>query len=165
MKLLFVRHAKAEDVDPSRWQDDSLRPLTVKGKSRFARSVPGIQRLAPHLDQVFTSPYARALKTAQILCSHVDPREPIIDGRLAGHCDLEDLLELVQSLDASKTYALVGHDPVISQAPAALTNAKHIGDTSLKPGGVALIDSGLRIPEAGKCDLRAVIQPKDLQAS
>ena len=68
MKLLIVRHAKAYDPDADRWPDDSDRPLAAKGARRFTKSVDAIKALAPKTVRVISSPYARALRTAEILC-------------------------------------------------------------------------------------------------
>ena len=36
MLLLLVRHADAGDRDPAQWPDDTLRPLTDKGRKVHA---------------------------------------------------------------------------------------------------------------------------------
>lgn len=162
MKLLFVRHGKAEEPDFSRWPDDSLRPLSDKGERRFVKSVKRIRAIAPDTVRVFTSPYTRALRTAEILCSKAGWGEPIIDERLAGSAGVDDLLDLVQELDNSCTYAFVGHDPTISLAPATLIGAQSMLATPLKTGAIALVDTGYRHPEPGNGTLLSLVQPKTL---
>ena len=111
MKLLIVRHGKAHDADPRKWPDDSERPLTEKGERRFSKSVAAIKALAPEGAQVISSPYARALRTAEVLCEKSGWDGPQIDDRLSAHYGPDETLDLLQSLDQSGTYAIVGHDP------------------------------------------------------
>ncbi len=162
MKLLIVRHGKAHDPNPRRWPDDSVRPLTDKGERRFTRSVAAIKTLVAASDnvRVISSPYARALRTAEILCEKSGWSGPIIDERLSAHCGIDEALELLGTLDVSGTYAIVGHDPTFSFLPAFLIGANRLGATSLKTGAVALVDTGMATPVQGAGTLSALVQPK-----
>lgn len=162
MKLLIVRHGKAYDADPRHWPDDSQRPLTDKGKTRFTKSVPTIKALAPKKIRVISSPYVRALQTAEILCDEAGWDPPEIDERLSAHLGPAEAMELLQSLDVAGNYAIVGHDPTFSYLPAHLIGANRLGATILKTGAVALIDTGMAPPVAGAATLTALIQPKTL---
>ena len=162
MKLLIVRHGKAYDADPRRWPDDSQRPLTDKGERRFYKSVPAIKALVSASDsvRVFSSPYTRAFRTAEILCEKSGWDGPIVDERLSGHCGPEEALELLGSLDVSGTYVIVGHDPTFSFLPGHLIGSNRLGATVLKTGAVALVDTGIAPPVQGAGTLKALAQPK-----
>ena len=162
MKLLIVRHGKAYDPDPRQWPDDSDRPLTAKGARRFAKSVPAIKGLVKVSPRVISSPYERALRTAQILCEETGWGEVEIDDRLSAHFGPDDALDLLRSLDVTGTYAIVGHDPTFSFLPGYLIGADSLGATTIKPGGVALVDTQLVTPTKGSGTLTALIQPKSL---
>jgi phosphohistidine phosphatase len=162
MKLLIIRHGKAYDADSQRWPDDSERPLTKKGQRRFARSVPAIKALVKDAPRVISSPYERALRTAQILCEGAGWGEPEIDARLSAHFGPDDALDLLKSLDASGTYAIVGHDPTFSFLPGCLIGADRIGATALKTGAVALVDTGMAPAVPGAGTLKVLMQPKSL---
>ena len=162
MKLLIVRHGKAYDADPRRWPDDSKRPLTDAGADRFERSVPTIKKLAPKQIRVITSPYVRAMQTAKILCDVAGWDEPEIDERLSAHLGPDDALDLLQSLDVTGNYAIVGHDPTFSYLPGYLVGAKRSGATILKTGAVARVDTGMAPPVGGSGTLVALMQPKIL---
>jgi phosphohistidine phosphatase len=60
MDLYLVRHAIAGDADPSRWPNDSDRPLTPAGEKRFRRAARGLGRIVPKVDVVLSSTFARA---------------------------------------------------------------------------------------------------------
>ncbi len=162
MKLLIVRHGKAFDADPTRWPDDSDRPLTAKGERRIAKSAAAIKALVSGDVTVISSPYARALKTAEILCEKTGWNEPQIDDRLSAHHGPEEALELLQSLDIAGSYAIVGHDPTFSYLPGYLIGINRLGATELKTGAVALIETGTAPLVQGATTLTALIQPKTL---
>ena len=69
MRLLFIRHAIAEDRDE--WaksgRPDAERPLTDRGRDRMRRAARGLARLLPRPDLIATSPYLRAAETAAIV--------------------------------------------------------------------------------------------------
>ncbi len=162
MKLLIVRHAKAYDPDPRRWPDDSARPLTAKGARRFTASIAAIKKIAPKNVQVISSPYARAWRTAEILCQETGWQAPIADERLSAHLGPEEALDLLNSLDTTGNYAIVGHDPTFSYLPGYLIGATRYGATVLKTGAIAAIDTGIAPPVSGAGTLTALVQPKVL---
>lgn len=163
MKLLIVRHAKAYDPDPRKWPDDSDRPLTPKGERRFSKSVAAIAALAPEGAQVISSPYARALRTAEVLCEKSGWDGPEIDDRLSAHFGPDEALDLLQSLDDSGTYAIVGHDPTFSFLPGYLIGADRLGATTLKTGAVAVLETGAAPMVQGSATLTSLVQPKTLR--
>lgn len=160
MKLLFVRHGKAEEPSPQRWPDDSERPLTAAGADRFRRSVKRIARLAGGCDAVITSPYERAATTAAILSDAAGWPEPVVDARLSGTGDVDDMLAVASEQDGSGCYALVGHDPTISLCVSDVIGAPS-GSMGLKPGGVALVET-IGNPTMRRGYLIGLLQPKML---
>ena len=156
MRLLIVRHAKAEEASMAVWPDDALRPLTVAGADRFRRSVKRIVRLAGRCDAVITSPYERAAATAEILSDAAGWPEPVEDSRLVVGTSVREMLATVSGLDGSGCYALVGHDPGISLCVSDLLGAP-AGTILLKTGGVALVDL-----VGGRSELVGLLQPRML---
>jgi len=69
VRILVVRHGPAGDREE--WErtgkDDSLRPLTPKGKKEVRKAAAGLVRLIPSLDLIATSPWTRAAQTAEIV--------------------------------------------------------------------------------------------------
>ena len=62
-ELYLVRHAIAAERG-SEWPDDTKRPLTERGISRFKEAVKGLRHLDVTVDEIFTSPLVRARQTA-----------------------------------------------------------------------------------------------------
>ena len=51
----------------AKWRPDSTRPLTRAGEKKMAEAARGLLSLEVELNLILTSPYARALRTAEIL--------------------------------------------------------------------------------------------------
>ncbi len=71
----------------SEWPDDTKRPLTERGISRFKEAVKGLRHLDVQLDEIFTSPLVRARQTAELLAAGLDGKPPIklLDALAPGH--------------------------------------------------------------------------------
>ena len=155
MKLLFVRHGKAEEPSFARWPNDADRPLTDRGADRFRRSVKRITRLMPDCDAVFTSPAERAARTAEILSEQAGWPDPSEANELMIGASASSHIEFARGLPRDGNFALVGHDPGISLAVGEIIGATP-GSVGLKPGGVALFEV------AGQAELIGLLQPKML---
>ncbi len=79
MLLYIVRHAEAGQHGDPHWPDDSLRPLTAKGRKRFSRLVKKLARrdFAPTL--IATSPLVRCRQTAQAILDRLDGRPKLLE--------------------------------------------------------------------------------------
>lgn len=107
MNLFLFRHGIAEDYAPS----DFERNLTHKGVERLLQQVEGLKNSGFKPDIIFSSPYNRALQTAEILAEGLAvPLETI--GLLGCGCRfsaLSDFLEERAELISSAV--CVGHQP------------------------------------------------------
>ena len=68
MLLYIVRHAIAEERDPTLWPDDAQRPLTVKGKKRFKKFLKRLDNAKFNPTLIATSPFTRCHETAEHHC-------------------------------------------------------------------------------------------------
>lgn len=114
MELLLVRHAIADERDPVRYPDDSLRPLTDHGRERFRRAARGLATLVDPPQRVLASPYARTWETATILADVAGWPEPEPCEPLAAHHGAETALAMAAALGAEGRIALVGHEPTMT---------------------------------------------------
>ena len=69
MKLVFVRHGIAGDKVKFALsgKPDSERPLTGKGVKRMKKAAVGLDNIVRRADAIASSPYRRAVQTAEIL--------------------------------------------------------------------------------------------------
>ena len=159
MLLLLVRHATADDRDPSRWPDDRDRPLTDKGRKTQRR----VSRLLGRLDYtpslVLTSPWLRAAQTAQILVETLELENPPVPcDALASDPDAIRLAECVGEQGPNAIVALVGHSPWMEELSALLLGGSISALRIAFPkSGVMGIDLERLEPGAG--ELRFFLRP------
>ena len=72
--LYLIRHAQADARGP-RYPDDSLRPLVAKGHKQAKALAKALEVLDIKFDRVFSSPYTRALETAEPLTGRLEAGE------------------------------------------------------------------------------------------
>lgn len=139
MRLYIVRHAWAGQHGDPNYPDDSQRPLTDEGRSRFAQVVKKLSKRGFAPEIVATSPYVRCRQTAAII-QKLLPVEPTVKVRdeLAPGSDLNALVQWTTGL-GGKDAAWVGHAPDVDTLTAAL-----IGDRAAQidfaKGAVAAVN-------------------------
>jgi phosphohistidine phosphatase len=139
-ELYIVRHAIAAERG-SEWPDDTKRPLTERGISRFKEVVKGLRRLDITVDEVFTSPLVRARQTAEILATGLEGKAPVkvLDALAPGHTPASVMTQLAR-VAKRRRVALVGHEPDLGELAAHLIGAGRA--LPFKKGGICRIDLG-----------------------
>jgi phosphohistidine phosphatase len=163
MDVFVVRHAVAEVADQG--QEDSARRLTGDGARKFRRAVQGLRELGWCFDRVITSPWTRALETAELLAPITDG--PTIVTDLLADKPRPELFALIAEASAPPGKrtgtAVVGHEPWLSELVGWLAfGDPHHGEAiELKKGGVAWLE-GTAVP--GGMKVKAILPPKLLRA-
>jgi phosphohistidine phosphatase len=162
MHLLVVRHAIAEERQPD--TDDASRELTRVGERKFRGIVSGLRELGWRLDRVLTSPWQRALRTAELL-SPICNAEPVASELLCQPPRAELLAQIAEATGPAKkrhATAVVGHEPWLSELVAwlAFGDPKHGSAIDLKKGGIVWL-RGNAVP--GGMQLRAMLTPSVLR--
>jgi phosphohistidine phosphatase len=136
--LYLVRHAIAAERGEE-WPDDTKRPLTKRGISRFRECVTGLRELEVAVDEVFTSPLVRAKQTADILAAGMDRKPPVkvLDALAPGHTPQNVMTQLAKAA-TRRRIALVGHEPELGELAAQLLGASRA--IPFKKGGVCRVD-------------------------
>jgi phosphohistidine phosphatase len=161
--VYLVRHAFAAHADPDRWPDDSLRPVTPKGAERFRVEARGLQRVAPDVDVVLASRFARAWQTAELLHEAAGWPEPESCPELEAGRASAPAVDVLRRRP-ERTIALVGHEPHLSRLASLLcTGDEERLDLELKKGGVVLLSVDDAV-EPGEATLRWAAAPKLLRA-
>jgi len=139
MRLIVVRHAIAGVRDPRIWLNDGERPLTKKGRIRFARAAEGLARLVPEVDLMLSSPYVRAWDTAMLLKEHGGwPAPQICDELKDGSPEV--VLQALQPYRSLDSVAMVGHEPYLSRFISQVLSPAAGVTMELKKGAAACID-------------------------
>lgn len=157
VRLHLVRHAHAGDA--AEWEgDDSLRPLTRKGRRQAEQLGSFLAERRIHPDVIVSSPKVRALQTAEIVAAALGMTVRR-DDRLADDFGKLELWALLDELGAREPM-LVGHDPDFSGLLSYLIDAAGI---SMRKGALATVDLETKLSD-GDAVLRWLVPP-DLLAS
>lgn len=137
MQLWLVRHAVAAERDEFEGPDAD-RPLTDKGRRRFAEFCGWLADQTPMPRTVITSPLLRAAETAAVLAKSADLKKSAVisTDHLAPGVDLPLLLEFVAEHSA-EVVALVGHEPDMSRCLSDLLGG---GEFAFGKGFIAAIE-------------------------
>lgn len=160
MQLCLVRHALAAERGVPGIADED-RPLTPRGRARMEEATNGLARLL-RADLVVSSPYLRAVQTADILVGALG---------LARHSRLDALaygddaqLFTVLGASGARCAVAVGHEPHMSRTLSlALTGDHDLARSVLKKGSAALITFD-GAPQPGAGALEWLLPPAALRA-
>jgi phosphohistidine phosphatase len=136
-----VRHGIAIDREDPKCSPDPERYLTEEGIEKTKRVAAAVAALGASPDLLLSSPYVRAMQTAEIFAGALDYSKQKIrrtDLLLPGAEPSLFFRELAKDKQTS-TLFVFGHAPQLDDIIAAAVGSKH-HITSLKKAGVALIE-------------------------
>ena len=160
MRLLMIRHAIAVPRGTPDIPDED-RPLTPEGEKKFRKAAEGMARILDRPDEILTSPWLRALRTAEIAAEAWGKLAPKKTAALAGG-SFEELAAVLEGYPDVATIAVVGHEPWLSALLARLLGTPYDERVEFKKGGLALVDLPGRLVDGGQ--LRMYLPPKVLRA-
>ncbi len=150
MHLYLIRHGIAVDREDPNCPPDTERPLTPKGMKRTHAAALGLRALDIEPNAVLTSPWLRAVQTAEIFCETIgySSRKIIRTDALKGTSAPSDLLHELQSMKA-RIVLCFGHEPHLHLVIGHVlhTSAKI---TELKKAGLALLELERFSPPQGR---------------
>lgn len=145
--IYFLRHGLA-DRSEFTGKDDTLRPLTERGRRRMQATAAALARMGWEPGLILTSPLARARQTAAIVAECLDLQDRVkVAEELGCGFDSRDLASLLATYRDEDGIVLVGHEPDFSLVIANLTGGS---DIVMKKGGLARVDLHAEDPPAGR---------------
>ena len=151
MQLYVVRHGIAIDREAPKAPPDPERYLTDEGKEKTRQVAKAVARLGVVADIFWSSPYVRAVQTAEIFATELDyPQQKIRRTDLL--LPSADAMMLFRELSTDKdagTAFVFGHGPHIDDVVATAVGFKH-QFTSLKKAGVAVVELRRIAPPSGQ---------------
>jgi len=157
MELYLFRHGIAEDPRPGR--PDAERALTDDGKKKTALVVKTARRAGVEPSLIVSSPYKRALETAQIALEGFGyQREIVRTETLVPHGSPEKVWAELREYRAESAILLAGHEPLMSRLAAYLLGSSALR-IEMKKAALMRIDTGGMGP-APHGTLRWMITPK-----
>jgi phosphohistidine phosphatase len=162
VNVLVVRHAVALDQDEAneRGMPDAERPLTKKGRRRMKRVARGLARSVPSLAAIFSSPWRRAVETAELLQARfeglrnleTDALLPDAEPEALAQCLTECLTERLGGSPARALVAVVGHEPHLSEWVSwCLVGPRSSGGA---PRRIIELRPSIELRKGGACSLR-----------
>ncbi|MCS7024621.1 MAG: phosphohistidine phosphatase SixA [Bryobacteraceae bacterium] len=135
MELYLLRHGLAEEAKPG--SRDADRALTAEGKRKL-RLVLGVARRAGlRPDLILTSPYRRAVETAQIAAELLEYNEPLLETpQLVPEADAAEAWAEIRIHKAAKSILVSSHEPLTSELIHFLCGAR----AEVKKGSLTRID-------------------------
>lgn len=164
MKLLIIRHAKAEGRPTTGLfkKKDASRRLTDEGRKIMRKIAKALREIAPAIDTLVSSPLVRARETADIVADVFGIKNVFEQPLLAPEGDKQALINWLKEQPVEKTLAIVGHEPHLSSFASLLISGKDEALLVLKKGASCLIEfNDTPAPGAGK--LLWLLQPAQLK--
>jgi len=151
MQLFIVRHGIAVDREDPNCPADPDRFLTDEGMEKTRQVAKGVAEIGAVPDRMLTSPYLRAVQTAEIFAALLGCSKQKIqksDLLLPGAEPLQLFRELAKDKELSVAF-IFGHAPHLDDVIATAVGTKH-HITSLKKAGVALVELTRLVPPSGE---------------
>ena len=165
MNLYILRHAIAVERGTLGYADDSKRPLTPEGKRKMRLNALGMKTLGLSFDIILSSPYLRAIQTANIVAKTFEiPNDKLVinNSLVPGASAVKLINEINACAGKIEGLLLVGHEPDLGALASFLLTGKDNTAISLKKGGLCHLsfDHGLK---AGNATLEVLFTPSVLR--
>lgn len=159
MRVLFIRHAAAEDKPPFSGQD-MARPLTSKGREDAEAMFKSLGKIYGNVTTVITSEAVRARQTAGILANCLGSARIVVTGHMNPGSDFKSFRKaLSEAGDTQGPIAIVAHEPdlgrIIRQA---------IGTGALRIDVKKLCCVEVDMNNLGKGELKLLLPPAAAEA-
>jgi len=160
MLLYLFRHGIAIDRDDPDAPPESERFLTEKGKRRTRRAAEGLRRLDARPELVISSPWTRAVQTAELALEALDLGEQqlVFDPDLTPMADPRLIVRKLSAVEGEEVL-LVGHAPHLDLVLDELTDGAPL--ERLTKAGAACIQLNPQRPSRGT--LRWLLPSKGLR--
>ena len=162
MKLYVLRHGIAFNRTDPQCPPDPDRPLTAKGVRRTRRAARGLRALGATPSLILTSPYLRAVQTAEIAADELRLAKKQVRSlaALEPAGDPAHVLTQLAKLEGADV-ACVGHSPQLEGLLARALGLDGRVPFALKKAGAACVQLS---PAAGSGRLLWLLEPRCLRA-
>lgn len=162
MKIYLIRHADAVDAGEGGVKE-AERYLTVRGRADMRRVAEKLAAMSVAFDGVLTSPFVRAVQTAEIAATALgfSGLVEVCRALEAGRWKPKSISGALADRSPSGSYALVGHNPDMEEIASALLSVPD-GAVPFQKGAVCLIEVD-GIPFSGEARFVWMLRPKDLR--
>jgi phosphohistidine phosphatase len=139
-ELYLMRHGVTTAQEGEVTANDFKRPLTPGGRERVREIGKGLKRLGASPEWIVTSPFVRALQTAETVAEVYGPGVPLntLESLRPGG-SAEELLSHLIAQPNRRRVLVIGHEPDLSLLARRLIGASPQANLTLKRGGCCSI--------------------------
>ena len=142
MKIYLIRHSNAVEPGTPGYEDDSLRPLTEKGRDKMKDIASAFKKMGLKPDLIVSSPYVRARETAEILAKVLKYKQELtFSDSLVPSGNADEIIGEINEKYSVDELVLVGHEPCISALIGTLTVGNPELAINIKNGGICCLSS------------------------
>lgn len=161
-----MRHGLAEDREEfaKKNPEDSLRPLTMKGRKRTQRVAMQLRDWIEEIDLIVSSPFTRARQTAELVSQIFIDTKVIEAAELVPSSPPQAFKRWLRAHgDEHKRILAVGHEPQLSVLVSYLMSGQTEAQLEIKKSGVLClkIDS-FKTLAPGTAKLMWLLQPRHI---
>jgi phosphohistidine phosphatase len=137
MDVYLLRHGISEDARPG--TSDSDRALTREGRDKLRRVLKRALEAGAVPTLILSSPYRRAVETAEIAAEALDYRGKIVHAAaLVPNASPSDSWDEIRSRSGEEAILLASHEPLMSSLLAHLLGAPGL-QIDFKKGAIARV--------------------------
>ena len=154
MKLLIVRHGKAEDRDDwaATGAHDDARPLTAEGRELMRLGAVGLHTIVESIDVLASSPLVRAQQTARIVGDTYGIAGILEIDALRSEAGPSELYGWLCEMEGNEVVAVVGHNNHLEEFASWLLTGRKDRIIHIKKGAAVMIDLRGLSPEHDQPD-------------
>ena len=163
MNLYVLRHGIAVEPGTPGYERDADRPLTPEGERKLWQIAEAMEALELSFDLILSSPYLRALQTAEIVAKALKGRKKVeLSESLTPGGSTKKLVEMLNRVQPSpESVLLVGHEPYLSGLSSLLVSGDAGFAVVMKKGGLCKLT--IESFKAGRCaGLEWLLTPKQM---
>ncbi|MGZ3743864.1 MAG: phosphohistidine phosphatase SixA [Pseudobdellovibrionaceae bacterium] len=166
MELILMRHGPAEDREEfaKKNPEDSLRPLTVKGRRRTQKSAKQLRDWCEEIDLIVSSPFTRARQTADLVSEIFNKTAVMESAELVPSSQPQTFKRWLRSHGEDyKRILAVGHEPQLSLLASFLMADQLEPLLEIKKSGVLCLKiESFKDIAPGTAKLLWLVQPRQM---
>ena len=164
MNVYFLRHGIAIERGTPGFENDSLRPLTPKGKTQLRNCAAAMNKMGLRPGLILSSPLLRAKQTAEIVAKNLKLKERLkFSDELKPDGGVKNLFRQLSELKpVPENILFVGHEPYLSRLIFLLVSGGENVAIDFKKGGLCKLE--VEKLRTGKCATLAwLLTPKQMR--
>jgi phosphohistidine phosphatase len=164
VNVYFLRHGIAMERGTPGFENDSLRPLTPKGKRQLRNCAAAMKKMGLRPGLILSSPLLRAKQTAEIIAELLKLKKRLkFSDELKPDGGVKNLFQQLNELKpAPENILLVGHEPHLSRLISLLVSGGENTAIDFKKGGLCKLEVE-KLRSGSRANLRWLLTPRQMK--